>query len=83
MIKVNFLLTATLLIVALITLQKTFTQDSTETYLPEMNVTIKQVPEGLTANDVIDNYFEAIGGKEYFSKVKDRATIMRAEIMGQ
>ena len=83
MIKVNFLLTATLLIVALITLQKTFAQDSTETYLPEMNVTIKQVPEGLTANDVIDNYFEAIGGKENFSKVEDRTTIMRGEIMGQ
>ena len=83
MIKVNFLLTATLLIVALITLQKTFTQDSTETYLPEMNVTIKQVPEGLTANDVIDNYFEAIGGKENFSKVEDRTTIMRGEMMGQ
>jgi len=82
MIKVNLLLPATLLVVALITL-KTFAQDSTETYLPEMNVTIKQVPEGLTANDVIDNYFEAIGGKENFSKVEDRTTIMRAEIMGQ
>jgi len=56
MIKVNLLLPATLLIVALITLQKTFAQDSTKTYLPEMNVTIILVPEGLTANDVIDNY---------------------------
>ncbi|MCH6575185.1 MAG: hypothetical protein IH795_08280, partial [Bacteroidetes bacterium] len=80
--KVNLLLPATLLVVALITL-KTFAQDSTETYLPEINITMKQVPEGLTANDVIDNYFEAIGGKEKFSKVEDRTTIMRAEIMGQ
>ncbi len=63
MIKVNLILTATLLIVALITMQNTFAQDSPETYLPEVNVTIKQVPEGLTANDVIDNYLEAIGGK--------------------
>jgi hypothetical protein len=55
MIKVNLLLPATLLVVALITL-KTFVQDGTETHLPEMNVTIIQVPEGLTANDVIDNY---------------------------
>ena len=82
MIKVNLLLPATLLVVTLITL-KTFAQDSTETYLPEMNVKIIQVPEGLIANDVIDNYWEAIGGKEYFSKVEDRTTIIRAEIMEQ
>ncbi|MCH7964762.1 MAG: hypothetical protein IH852_12585 [Bacteroidetes bacterium] len=83
MIKVNLILTATLLIVALITMQNTFAQDSPETYLPEVNVTIKQVPEGLTANDVIYNYLEAIGGKEKFSIVEDRTTIMRGEIMGQ
>ena len=53
--KVNLLSPASLLIVALTTL-KTFAQDSTETYLPEMNVTIIQVPEGLIANDEIDNY---------------------------
>jgi len=80
--KVNLLSPATLLVVALITL-KTFVQDVTETHLPEMNVKIVQVPEGLIANDVIDNYWEAIGGKEYFSKVEDQTTIMRAEIMGQ
>jgi len=83
MIKVNFLLTATLLIVVLISLQKTIAQDSSEINLPETNVTIKQVPEGLTANGVIDIYLEAIGGKEKFSKVEDRTTIMRGEIMGQ
>jgi len=83
MIKVNLLLTATLLTVVLTTQQKSFAQDSTETYPPEMNVTIKQVPEGLTANNVINNYLEAIGGKEKFSNVEDRTTIMRGEIMGQ
>ncbi len=83
MTKVNSLLTATLLIVVLISLQKSFAQDSTETNPPEINLTIKQVPEGLTANDVIDNYLEAIGGKEKFSQVEDRTTIMRGEIMGQ
>ena len=83
MIKVNFLLTATLLIVVLISLQKTIAQDSSEINLPETNVIIKQVPEGLTANGVIDIYLEAIGGKEKFSKVEDRTTIMRGEIMGQ
>ncbi len=83
MIKVNFLLTATLLIVVLVNPQKTLAQDSTDTNPPEMNVTMKQVPEGFTANGVIDNYLEAIGGKEKFSNVEDRTTIMRGEIMGQ
>ena len=83
MIKVNFLLTATLLIVVLVNPQKTLAQDSTDTNPPEMNVTMKQVPEGFTANGVIDNYLEAIGGKEKFSTVEDRTTIMRGEIMGQ
>ncbi len=83
MIKVNFLLTATFLIVVLVNPQKTIAQDSTDTNPPEMNVTMKQVPEGLAAKDVIDNYLEAIGGKEKFSNVEDRTTIMRGEIMGQ
>jgi zinc protease len=83
MIKVNFLLTTTILIVVLINLQKSFAQDSTETSPPEMSETKKQVPEGLTANDVIDNYLEAIGGKEIFSNVEDRTTILRGKIMGQ
>jgi outer membrane lipoprotein-sorting protein len=83
MIKVNILLTATLLIVVLFSPQKTLAQDSTDTSPPKINVTMKQVPEGLTAYDVIDNYLEAIGGKEKFSNVEDRTTILRGEIMGQ
>ncbi|MGB5893851.1 MAG: hypothetical protein WBG58_06710, partial [Ignavibacteriaceae bacterium] len=83
MINVNFLLTATLLTVVLMTHQKTIAQDSTETFPTEMNVTIQEAPEGLTAIDVIDNYLEAIGGKEIFSNVEDRTTIMRGQIMEQ
>jgi len=83
MIKVNFMLTAILLIVVLINLQKSLAQDSTETNPPKTSVTVQQVPEGLTAIDVIDNYLEAIGGKEIFSAVEDRTTIMRGNIMGQ
>ncbi len=83
MIKVNFLLAATLLMVVLVNPQKTLAQDSTDTTPPEINVTMKQVPEGLAAKDVIDNYLEAIGGKEKFSNVEDRTTILRGEIMGQ
>jgi zinc protease len=83
MINVNFLLTATLLMVVLIAQQKSFAQDSTETFPPEMNLTKEQVPEGLTAIDVINNYLEAIGGKEKFSNVEDRTTIMRGQLMQQ
>ena len=83
MIKVNFLLTATILIIVLVNPQTTIAQDSTDTNPPKIHVTMKQVPEGLAAKDVIDNYLEAIGGKEKFSRVEDRTTIMRGEIMGQ
>jgi zinc protease len=76
-------LTATLFIVVLVNPQKALAQDSTDTSPPEMNVTMKQIPEGFTANSVIDNYLEAIGGKEKFSRVEDRTTIMRGKIMGQ
>ncbi len=69
--------------VVLVNPQKTLAHDSTDTTPPEINVTMKQVPEGLTANDVIDNYLEAIGGKEKFSNIEDRTTIMRGQIMKQ
>jgi hypothetical protein len=38
---------------------------------------------GITANEVIDNYLEAIGGKDLFAEVEDRTTIMRGTAMGQ
>ena len=38
---------------------------------------------GITAHKVIDNYLEAIGGRELFAKVEDRTTIMRGTVMGQ
>ena len=45
--------------------------------------TLPVVSEGLTGNDVLNNYIEAIGGRDAFSSVKDRTTIMRGEMMGQ
>jgi zinc protease len=83
MMKLNLLFITTLLITVLITPQVIFAQDSLETNTPESNITEHPIPEGLTAKDVIDNYLEAIGGKEKFSNVEDRTTIMRGEIMGQ
>lgn len=74
MIKVKFLVTKILVMLAFICLQKVFAQDSSE---------IKQIPVGLSENDVINNYLEAIGGRENLLTVKDRTTIMHAEISGQ
>jgi zinc protease len=72
--KVKFLATSTLVIIVFICLQRVFAQDSSE---------IKQIPAGLSANDVINNYLEAIGGRENLSTVKDRTTIMHAKTSGQ
>ena len=74
MIKVKFLVTTTLLMFAFICLQKVSAQDSTET---------NQIPAGLSANDVIIKYLEAIGGRDNLSTVKDRTTIMNAEVSDQ
>ncbi len=41
-----------------------------------------QIPEGLTAKKVIDNYIQALGGKNNLDKVKDRTTIMKSNING-
>ena len=38
---------------------------------------------GITAREVIDNYLEAIGGRDLFAEVVDRTTIMRGTAMGQ
>jgi len=83
MIKVNFFLSATILILVFISLQISFAQDSTNTTPPKMNVAINQMPEGLTADDVIDSYLEGIGGREIFSAVEDRTTILHGQIMEQ
>jgi predicted Zn-dependent peptidase/phosphotransferase system IIB component len=42
-----------------------------------------KVPEGVTAQTVIDKYIAAIGGLENLKKVKDRKTTMSGSIQGQ
>ncbi|MCX6152172.1 MAG: hypothetical protein NTX22_16725 [Ignavibacteriales bacterium] len=39
-----------------------------------------KIPEGVTADTVIQNYISAIGGKENILKVKDRTTFMNASV---
>ncbi len=59
-------------------------QDSLKTQ--SGNLTEEQqvpIPEGLTAADVLNNYIEAIGGRDAFNNIKDRTAVMRGEMMGQ
>lgn len=42
-----------------------------------------KLPDGLTATQVIDNYIEALGGKDNLSKVNTLKTTMKATAMGQ
>ncbi len=44
---------------------------------------VAEIPKGLTGRKVVDNYIEAIGGKENIRKVKDRTTYMTGEVRGQ
>ncbi|NJD21127.1 MAG: insulinase family protein [Melioribacter sp.] len=43
---------------------------------------VKKVPEGVTADQVLSKYVEAIGGKENILKVKDKTTKMSGAMQG-
>ncbi len=45
--------------------------------------TLKPVPSGLTATNVIDNYLKAIGGKDKIDNVKDFSYTAKGEVQGQ
>ena len=40
------------------------------------------IPEGLTAKDIINNYISAIGGSDKIYSIVDRTTIMRGSVQG-
>jgi zinc protease len=62
--------------------------DSTESITDSLQKEIgkdtldSEIPEGLTAKNVIDNYIEAIGGAEKIYNIVDRTTIMRGSVQG-
>lgn len=41
------------------------------------------IPAGLTAEQVLDNYFKALGGKEKLATITSIKTVMKAEAMGR
>ncbi|MEO9872558.1 M16 family metallopeptidase [Ekhidna sp.] len=54
-----------------------------DTYGNEVDPSLAKLPAGLTAKKVIDNYIEAIGGKEKLSQVKNVKMAMEGSVMGQ
>lgn len=57
--------------------------DYYDIYGNKLDLTGISLPEGTTAQSVIDNYLEAIGGKEKLQTVEDVVTKMSASIQGQ
>jgi len=51
-------------------------------YGNKVNPGAKNIPKGLTAKKVIDNYINAIGGRANLEKIKDKTTIMKGNIRG-
>ena len=43
----------------------------------------KKVPQGMTANDVINNYLKAIGGKDKIEAINDFTYMAKGEVQGQ
>jgi len=47
-----------------------------------IDTTKASIPAGLTAEKIIDNYINAVGGKKNLNKVKDRTTVMDGSVQG-
>lgn len=54
--------------------------DYYDVYGNKYNPELKNIPAGLTAETVIDNYINAIGGKENILKIKDRTMKMSGTV---
>ncbi len=56
--------------------------DYFDIYGEKYDPNVKKAPAGLTAEQVLNKYVEAIGGKENILKVKDRVTKMSGQMQG-
>lgn len=54
-----------------------------DTYGNEVDPSLSKLPEGLTAEKVLNDYIDAIGGKDKISDLKTLSMKMEASIMGQ
>ena len=54
-----------------------------DTYGNEVDPSLSKLPEGLTAEKVLNNYIEAIGGRKKIDELKTLSMKMEASIMGQ
>jgi predicted Zn-dependent peptidase len=54
-----------------------------DTYGNEVDPSLSKLPEGLTAETVLNDYIDAIGGKDKISDLKTLSMKMEASIMGQ
>ncbi len=70
-IKFHLLIISILLIVSV-----NFAQTKEDSSAAEM-------PKGLTGKKVIENYINALGGRNNLNKVKDRTTVMKGDIKGK
>ncbi len=71
-------------LLSVIAIATVFPQDSLTINTNENDKTVnQQLPEGITAQDVLNNYIEAIGGREAYGNIKDKTTVMRGEVMNQ
>lgn len=55
---------------------------STASFAQEEAENTFEIPEGVTAQSVIDKYIEVIGGAENIRSIEDRTTIMRGTVQG-
>ncbi|MBU0561614.1 MAG: insulinase family protein [Bacteroidetes bacterium] len=51
-------------------------------YGEKYDPSLKKLPEGVTAEAIMENYITAIGGRENILKVKDKSTTMKGSIQG-
>jgi hypothetical protein len=68
-------------ILCLTTLQAAASQPENNFNLPKTSDSLA-IPEDITAEKVIANYVDAIGGAENLSKIVDRTTVMRGVVQG-
>ena len=61
---------------------KKFLPDYSNNKISKEDSSSSKIPEGMTANKVIENYIKALGGKDNLRKVEDRTTAMTSNING-